>query len=131
MYTPSLKNDFSKLPLWSDQISSINKNHIHSHRKEIIIDEIDVPCKRINTIILDYGIKHIEYLLIYTEGHDFEILMYLNFNLLKPVNIIFENSHMDGFLSKNERYTKLLMHLFNNGYILITQTPEDTHVKLI
>ena len=89
LYTTSLTNDFNKLPIWTDQLSSVNKNHIKSQRKEIIVDEIEVPCKRLNTVISNYGIKHIEYLIVDTEGHDFEILMDLNFDLLKPVNIIF------------------------------------------
>jgi FkbM family methyltransferase len=110
-YTPSLNNNFTLLPIWVDQISSVNENHIKSHiKKEIMVDEIKVPCKRLNTIISFYNIEHIEYLIVDTEGHDFEILMDLNFNVIKPVNIIFENAHIDGFLSKNHRYNLLMTH---------------------
>lgn len=131
LYTPSLSNNFDTLPTWADQLSSVNKNHINTHSKEIIVDEIDVPCNRLNTIISNLGIKYIEYLLVDTEGHDFEILMDLDFSLLKPKNIIFENYHIDGFFTKNIRYNILITYLLSNGYEIKCENNEDTHVTLV
>lgn len=131
LYTPSQKNNFDTNPKkWLNQITSVNKSHLISCDKNVIIEELQVPCKRLNTIIKEYGIKKIEYLVIDTEGHEYEILMDFELSLVKPENIIFENCHMDGFLLKGRRYNELMSHLQKNGYVLYRENNEDTHLKL-
>lgn len=130
LYTPSQKNNFDTNPKkWLNQITSVNKSHLISCDKNVIIEELQVPCKRLNTIIKEYGIKKIEYLVIDTEGHEYEILLDFELSLVKPENIIFENCHMDGFLLKGRRYNELMSHLQKNGYVLYRENNEDTHLK--
>lgn len=131
LYTPSQKNNFDTNPkTWLNQITSVNKSHLISCDENVIIEELQVPCKRMNTIIKEYGIKKIEFLIIDTEGHEYEILMDFDLSLVKPDHIIFENCHMDGFLSKGRRYNELMSHLRRNGYFLYEENNEDTHMKL-
>ena len=98
LYTPSQANDFKSLPSWADQLTSVNSNHIkvHGQCSDVMIETVTVPCITLNALCILLSITHIENLIIDTEGHDYEILMNLDFRLIKPVNIIFENSHMDG-----------------------------------
>ena len=135
LYTPSEKNDFSKLIEWTNQLSSINKEHIQTFIPECIVDKINVECKTLNTIIEDYNIKEIEYLYIDTEGHDYDILMNLDLFIIRPKNIIFENKHMDGpkhtlDINNAPRYYNLLNNFNKYGYEIETQNLENTHIKL-
>lgn len=135
LYTPSQTNDFNKLVSWTNQLSSINKDHISTFVPECIIDKITVDCKTLHTLISEYNIKHIEYLYTDTEGHDYDILMDLNLSIIRPKNIIFENKHMDGpkhilDVNNSPKYDSLLRHFNEYGYEVESQTEEDTHITL-
>ena len=135
LYTPSQTNDFNKLVNWTDQLTSINKDHITTFAPDCIIDEISVECKTLNTLISEYNIKHIEYLYTDTEGHDYDILMDLDLSIIRPKNIIFENKHMDGpkhilDVNNSPKYDSLLRHFNEYGYEVESQTEEDTHITL-
>jgi FkbM family methyltransferase len=90
LYVPSQRNDFTQFPFWTSQLASTKKENITKHNSsiencpEIIIDEITVQCFTLNALIDEMGIKSIENLIIDTEGHDYEILMDLNFDKIKP-----------------------------------------------
>lgn len=131
LYIPSQKNDFTKYPSWLDQLGSSNKNHIlqHANCLNVIIDEISVPCSTLNQLVKDYDIQSIDYLLTDTEGHDYSILMNLDLSSIKPKNIIFENSHMDGVYRRNIRYGALISHFTNNNYKIVIENNEDTHIQ--
>jgi FkbM family methyltransferase len=135
LYIPSEKNDFTKLVGWCSQLGSANKDHISTFVPECIVDKITIECKTLNTLIKEYNIKNLEYLYTDTEGHDYDILMDLNLSLIRPINIIFENKHMDGpkhTLDTNDCpiYLSLLNHYRAYGYEIETQNGEDTHIKL-
>jgi O-methyltransferase len=135
LYTPSQTNDFSNLVNWTNQLSSVNKDHISTFVPECIIDTISVECKTLNTIIIENNIQHIEYLYTDTEGHDYDILMNLNLSAIRPKNIIFENKHIDGPKHKLDRlnapkYHSLLDHFKEYGYEVKLETEEDTHITL-
>jgi FkbM family methyltransferase len=135
LYVPSEKNDLSKYPYWVTQLASSNREHINNHMDGInlphlIIDELKVSCYKLNTIIREHNINEINYLVVDTEGHDFDILMDLDLNILKPNKIIFENKHMDGICKKSEKYNKLLNKFYENGYILVYEEDEDTCIEL-
>jgi FkbM family methyltransferase len=135
IYTPSLDNDFSKLVFWTSQLSSVNEDHIKTFVPDCIVEKISVQCKTLNSLINEFDIKHIEYLYTDTEGHDYNILMDLNLSVIRPLNIVFENKHMDGpkhYLDTNNctNYKNLLKHFKEYGYDIELQTGEDTHIKL-
>ena len=135
LYIPSEKNDFTKLVNWTSQLASVNKDHIPTFVPECIIDKITVKCKSLNKLIKEYNITDIEYLYTDTEGHDYDILMDLDLSLIKPINIIFENKHMDGSkhslnIDNCPKYNNLLNHFQEYNYFIKKQTGEDTHIKL-
>jgi hypothetical protein len=133
LYVPSQRNDFTQFPFWTSQLTSTKKENITKQTvyedgtyAPIIIDEITVQCFTLNTIIDEMGIKSIENLLIDTEGHDYEILMDLNFDKIKPKRIIFEIKHMDGVLTmRGTRHQTLINHLLSYGYRIVHDNGED------
>ena len=94
------------------------------------IEELEIECYRLNTLIAKYGITSINELHVDTEGHDYEILMDLDLTTLKPAKIVFENKHMDGIFKKEQRYKTLLGHFKDHGYKVISETEEDTVIML-
>ena len=126
---PSEKNDFSKLPSWASQLSSVNKDHAKNHIKELIVEKIKVKTTTVDEIIKDYNITQIELLHTDTEGYDYTILMNYSFNI-KPRSILFEHKHMDGFLKVGEKYKTLINKLNSLGYRLKYFNTEDTCVEL-
>ena len=130
LYVPSETNDFSIFPFWASQLASTNEDHIRSHIPELLVESITVPCFRLNTLIRNLNISHIEYLMVDTEGHDYDILMDLDLELLKPTTIQFENKHMDGIFSKNTKYTHLLEHFRQYSYTIVKEDDEDTIISL-
>ena len=135
LYIPSEKNDFSKLVKWASQLASTNKNHIKTFIPNCIVDKIEVQCKTLNTIIEEYKIENLEAIYTDTEGHDYDILMDLDLSKHKPGMIVFENKHMDGpkhSLDKNNcpKYKYLLNHFYKNDYKLISETCENTTIKI-
>ena len=80
--------------------------------KDYIISE-DVYCTTIEDLMIKHNFKSIELLQIDTEGFDFEIIKTINFSVIKPTMISFENMH----LSRSDviECEKLLK---TNGYII-------------
>ena len=130
MTIPSLRNDFSRLPFWASQLASVNPTHATSHIPSLEIDTITVKTTTIDEIIKDYAISKIDLLHTDTEGHDYTILMNYSF-IIKPLRILFEHKHMDGFLTVGEKYTTLKNKLELLGYKKVYQNDEDTMVELV
>lgn len=126
---PSEKNDFTKLPSWASQLSSVNSNHVTNHIRDIIIEKIKVKTTTLDEIIDDFNIKEIDLLHTDTEGHDYNIIMNYSFKI-KPKKILFEHKHMDGFLTIGEKYLELSNMLISRNYKLIYQDLEDTMYEL-
>ena len=80
--------------------------------EDYIISE-DVYCTTIEDLLIKHNFKSIDLLQIDTEGFDFEIIKTINFSVLKPTMISFENMH----LSKSDiiKCEKLLK---TNGYLI-------------
>lgn len=135
LHIPSQSNDFSKLFGWTNQLASVNENHIKTFVPECIVEKITVETKTLNSLIEEHNIESIENLFTDTEGHDYEILMDLDLTKLKPKNIWFENKHMDGpkhVFDRNNcpRYNQLIKHFLEHGYEIIFENSEDTHIRL-
>lgn len=126
---PSQKNDFSKLPFYASQLSSVNETHAIKHLPNLITEKIDVPTTTLDEIVKDYSIEEIELLHTDTEGHDYDIIMNYSFNV-KPFKILFEHKHMDGYSKTGIRYDTLKNKLNSLGYKLKFKNSEDTLVQL-
>jgi|TARA_Y100000310_G_C20606114_1_gene775549 FkbM family methyltransferase len=137
LYVPSEKNDFSKYPVWASQLTSVYKNHIVNHTlinsdiKNLIVEKIKVETITLNEIILQFNIQNIELLHIDAEGHDYDILINLDLQLIRPKKIMFEHKHMDGTNQIGIKYKKLLEHLKENDYIFCFKSEDDTMVELL
>jgi FkbM family methyltransferase len=118
---PSEKNDFSKLPFWATQLSSIHPDHAikHAEVKDMITEVITVPTTTIAEILREHHVDKIDFLHIDTEGHDYDILMDYDFNVL-PEKIMFECKHMS-----MEKYNILSKRLFSKGYSQIFKNYDD------
>jgi FkbM family methyltransferase len=136
LYIPSEKNNFSKLPFWASQLASVSKDHLNIHIPELIVEQISVECKTLNDIIKEYKIENLEAIYTDTEGHDYEILMDLDLDLLNalPKTIFFEHKHLDGTnsfnLNERPKYFKLLEKFKSVGYYINNQDWEDCELKL-
>ena len=130
MTIPSERNDFSTLPGWASQLSSVDPYHALGHISNLLVDKIMVKTTTLNEIVKDYNINHIDLLHTDTEGHDYTILMEYNFEI-KPIQIMFEHKHMDGLFNVGVKYTELTNKLLNLGYKKTDQNTEDTTFQLI
>ena len=126
---PSQINNFSNLPSWASQLASVNKNHAQGHLPNLIVDTIKVKTTTIDEIVKEYNISNIDLLHTDTEGHDYNILMNYSF-IIKPLQILFENKHMDGLFTKGKKYDELTNKLILLGYIKEFENDEDTMFRL-
>ena len=80
-------------------------------------------------LLAKYKIEKLDFLMIDTEGHDYEILKTLDLDHYRPEVIIFENNH----LSKSD-YQAALDQLTTKGYSHCQfdfNTASFTHPKLV
>jgi FkbM family methyltransferase len=126
LYYPSKDNEYDKLPWWINQLASSNMEHIKNHGYLIKLDNIKMKPKTINDIIDEYKINELYILQIDTEGFDYEILMAMDLNKLRPKYIEFEHLHMDGHRTTGEKYKKLLKHFRKYGYTVKLKDEDDT-----
>lgn len=86
----------------------------HNHKTW---EEIDVPCKTINDIISEIQMDKIDKLFIDAEGLDAQIILSLDLNAIKIIDIVFEHTHSDGAFSHGsnlqEAVTKLRLHNYD------------------
>jgi len=94
------------------------------------MDNILVNTTTINELTNELSIRRLLLLIVDTEGHDFDILMDIDFSLIKPFFIKFENMHLSGYKNKGDKYNILLYHLQSKGYTLLDENESDTLVGL-
>ena len=119
IYRPDpIKMEQYGLPQWTKGIASFNKDHhkISGTPKDVMVEE-KVSCISLNELIKKHQVAKIDLLLIDTEGHDSEIILNLDFQVIKPKIIHFEHGLSKGFMSKEE-FSNLTEVLHNNGYEL-------------
>jgi len=115
---------------WGNQLASVNMNHIEAHGIPNSTVKITVPCKTLDSIIRERNITSIENLHTDTEGHDYDILMSLDLDLVKPKTIVFESIHTDGPRLREGKYVEILDKFKSNGYNLIYEDDFDTCISL-
>ena len=135
MIAPAEDNDYKETPCFLNQMASVTDKYIKHWQfdrrfPDFKFEKIKVECKRFNTIIKDLNITSIDHLYIDTEGHDYNILIDIDFNILKPNTITFENQYIDGIAGKGVKYYDLLKTLKSFGYRVVEEDDEDTTVSL-
>jgi FkbM family methyltransferase len=126
---PSERNDFTKLPIWARQLTSVNTNHAIQHINHILVDTITVETLTIDELIKQYNITEIDLLHTTTEDYDYTILMNYSF-IIKPKTILFKHKHMDGICRVGNKYIELSNTLFLLGYDKIFQNDENSMYTL-
>ena len=79
------------LPKWTKGMASFNKDHpkLPGTPDDVFIKE-KVPCISLNDLLKKHQVAKIDLLQIDTEGHDSEIILNLDFQVIKPKIIHFE-----------------------------------------
>lgn len=131
IYYPSRTNDFKQLPWWIDQLSGSNPQHFSDHGYTVDLDMSYIPTTTVNNICEELKVNTLDYLTVDTEGHDYDILMAVDFNKIKPTFISFEHLHMDGYKTQGEKYKTLLEYLENNGYSITSKDIDNTTCKRV
>jgi FkbM family methyltransferase len=100
-------------PYWSSQLASFNKSHLVKHGVPAEeIEEVEVPCLTLRSLLAQCGLERAVLLQTDTEGFDDEIVtMALELPVL-PECIIFEHIHLNA-RKINDTFAKLQEH----GYV--------------
>ena len=110
------KAEDHELDEWVKGIASFNvSHHSLSGVPKSVMKKISVPCLSLESLILARKISHIDLLLIDTEGYDAEILMGIDFGLIKPTIIFFEHGISSGIMSRKV-FLKVANKLTSYGY---------------
>jgi FkbM family methyltransferase len=80
-------------------------------KKEDFIEQENVDCVSLDTLIKRYNLDKIDWLQIDTEGFDFEIIKMFNINVTKPKVIVYENLHLSP-----EDKMECINYLKSSGY---------------
>ena len=74
----------------------------------------------LESLVLARQINHVDLLLIDTEGYDAQILINIDFDLIKPSLIFFEHGIPSGVMSRR-KYLKVANRLTRNGYRVLIE----------
>lgn len=103
---------------WGSGIGSFRKKHLLDHHRkrfkiiESDLEEVDVKIVVFNDLVEKYNIIEIEYLLIDTEGYDYQIIKSIDFNKTKINKVKFEYKHLDDTFKFDIRLLEL-REMFN------------------
>lgn len=89
------------------------------------LEKITVKCISFTEFVKLNKIKDLDLLLIDTEGYDYEILMSINFNEIKPKIIRFEHGVRDNLMSP-EKFMTVCNYLNTFGYQIIAESYDAT-----
>jgi FkbM family methyltransferase len=89
------------LPGWYDQLSSFDRTHIEKHLDGVLtpfIGTMEVLVKPLGEILMERGIREIDFLHVDTEGYDWVVLQTIDLSSCRPSVVFVEHKH----LSPNE-----------------------------
>ncbi len=104
------------LPYWASQLASLRYEVIASHEDRIPglrewIVEVDVPSRRLSTLVREAAFPRVDLLAIDVEGYDFEVVKQIDQLEQLPRMIYYEHRH----LSESD-YQQSLAFLRDRGY---------------
>lgn len=117
-----------KLHEFSKGIASFDEHHwkkAELFKDPKMLERVKVNCISLTKFIESNNIDKLDLLLIDTEGYDFEILMSIDFSIIKPKIIRFEHGVRNEVMSKDE-LLEVCKHLNANGYQIITESYDAT-----
>ena len=120
-----------KLPEWAKGIASFNKDHhkLSNTPADCIIPE-KVQCISFDELLKRHQITRIDLLQMDTEGYDSEIILNINFDIIKPSIIRFEHGLQHRIMSK-ETFLRVVDVLHKNGYEVVIEKYNATAYQLI
>ena len=89
------------------------------------MEQVKVKCMSFANFVKSNGIDSLDLLLIDTEGYDYQILMSIDFTLIKPRMIRFEHGVRDKVMSP-DNFTAVCSHLNSFGYQIIAESYDAT-----
>jgi len=89
------------------------------------MEQVKVTCISFADFIESNGVDSLDLLLIDTEGYDYQILMSIDFSVLKPKIIRFEHGVRNKVMSP-EKFTAVCAHLNSFGYQIIAESYDAT-----
>jgi len=118
------------LPFWYDQLASLHKDVVLTHKtmipniEDLMIEE-SVRTMTIGQLLDVCSVKRLDLVHIDTEGHDDTIMKQLDFRRLNSQIVIFEHKHMKGVdVSKWMRYFekfKFRLFIFENDIVAVSE----------
>ena len=121
LFCPSVTNDKKIVfPLLYS-----NKSGCFSHGFPDL-DSLWVRTITLNQLTKDFEIKELFFLIVETDFHDFEILMSIDFNLIKPKYIKFMSQNMSSPGNRGMKYNVVVNHLEKNGYKVVEENEITT-----
>lgn len=109
-------------------IASFDASHWKKTKLSInpsYIEEVRVRCISLAEFIKTNSITNLDLLLIDTEGYDYEILMSIDFDQIKPSIIRFEHGLRDGIMPV-EKFVNICHRLNLNGYQIFAESYDAT-----
>ena len=118
----------SKVPEFARGIASFDSTHWE--KTSIVpdsdyIESVKVECVSFTDFIKSNGINRLDLLLIDAEGYDYQILMSIDFKLIKPKIIRFEHGVRDKVMPL-ENFNAVCSHLNSFGYQIIAESYDAT-----
>ena len=118
----------SEVPTFARGVASFNGDH---WKKTTLVpsadfmEQVKVKCVSFSQFIKINSINKIDLLLLDTEGYDYEILLSIDFSIVKPKIIRFEHGVRNALMS-SEQFMLICDHLNAHGYQIIAESYDAT-----
>lgn len=122
---PSLE---SQIPEFARGIASFDSTH---WEKTTLVPNVDymeqviVKCVSFDSFVKSNSIEKLDLLLLDTEGYDYQILMSIDFTLIRPKIIRFEHGVRNNIMSASS-FVSICNHLNSFGYQIIAESYDAT-----
>ncbi len=124
-----VKSEYAvKIPAFARGIASFDANHWKKTAlvpSDDYMEQIKVKCVSFADFMKSNSIDNLDLLLLDTEGYDYEILMSIDFNKIKPRIIRFEHGIRNQVMTTN-KFIHLCKHLNSYGYQIIAESYDAT-----
>lgn len=118
-------SDTFYVEMLSGLLDKYDPRHLERSRREVKefggkIELIEVECERFDNLMKRYGITHIDFLSIDTEGNELDILKSIDFDQCEILAICVENNYASPLLKQ---------YLHAKGYTLLDTTYDEIYLR--